>query len=82
MIEPPAGVSRVTGESLVRMVVFALLLILIVSLGIMSASIHRVKSLIRENRPSGLPLAELRSIAGCVIYEQRLLVGTDQRRMA
>ena len=70
MIELPAGVSRATGETLVRMVVFALLLILIVSLGIMSASIHRVKSLIRENRPSGLPLAELRSIAGYVIYEQ------------
>ena len=77
MIELPAGVSRAAGEPLVRMAVFALLLILIVSLsvlmvflGIVSASIHRVKSLIRENRPSGLPLAELRSIAGCVVYEQ------------
>ena len=70
MIEVPAGVSRVTGESLVRMVVFALLLILIVSLGIMSASIHRVKSLIGENRPSGLPLADLHSIAEDMIYEQ------------
>ena len=74
MTELLAGVSRATGETLVRIVVFALLLILMVFLGIVSASIHRVKSLIGENRPSEPPLADLHSITGDMIYERRLLV--------
>ena len=48
MTELPAGVSRAAGEPLVRMAVFALLLILIVSLGIVSASIRHAKSLLRR----------------------------------